>query len=137
MTAHDVETERSRAVIDRYNVVTQGTITIEDGCRGAQTQTFGVGQAFETSEGRVHRAVNNGTVDEIEYNMFIGPQRRPITVQIPSNQQLCGPPSRVDECRNGGWATFDFPGKFENQGACILMLITGQLSHYLCRKTPS
>src|SRR5437870_3810391 len=50
-----------------YNVVTQGTITIEDGCRGAQTQTFGVGQAFETSEGRVHRAVNNGTVDEVEY----------------------------------------------------------------------
>src|SRR5689334_280828 len=25
-----------------YNVVTQGTITIEDGCRGAQPQTFGV-----------------------------------------------------------------------------------------------
>lgn len=37
-----------------YNVVRQGTITIEDGC--GSVQSFSAGQAFETSKGRVHRA---------------------------------------------------------------------------------
>jgi hypothetical protein len=35
--------------------------------------TYTAGQAFETSEGRVHRAYNLGAVDAIEYNMFVGP----------------------------------------------------------------
>jgi len=35
---------------------------------------FTKGQAFEKIDGRVHRAVNRGTVDAVEYNMFIVPQ---------------------------------------------------------------
>src|SRR6202030_3958005 len=54
-----------------YNVGRQGTITFEDGC--GNVQSFSAGQAFETSEGRVHRAYNVGGVDAIEYNMFVGP----------------------------------------------------------------
>jgi len=100
-----------------YNVVTQGTITIEDGC--GQINHYSVGDAFETSEGRVHRAYNLGTVDAIEYNMFIGPQGRPIGVNIPNNEHRCGPPSSVDECSNGRWATFNHPFPFVNQGACV------------------
>jgi hypothetical protein len=100
-----------------YNVVREGAITIEDGC-GA-VQTYSAGQAFETSEGRVHRAYNLGNVDAIESNMFVGPPDRPITVQIPNNEQRCGPPSTVDECKDGGWAYFDHPTEFANQGACI------------------
>jgi hypothetical protein len=57
-----------------YNVVRQGTITIEDGC--GSVQTYIAGQAFETSEGRVHRAYNLWSVDEIESNMFVGPPGR-------------------------------------------------------------
>jgi quercetin dioxygenase-like cupin family protein len=41
-----------------YNVVRQGTITVEDGC--GNVQSYSAGQAFETSEGRVHRAYNLG-----------------------------------------------------------------------------
>ena len=100
-----------------YNVVRQGSITIEDGC-GA-IQTFTVGQAFETSEGRVHRAYNLGDVDAIESNMFVGPPDRPMTVAIPDNEQRCGPPSSVDECKDGGWAQFDHPTAFASQGECI------------------
>lgn len=100
-----------------YNVVTEGTITIEDGC--GQINHYSAGQAFETSEGRVHRAYNLGTVDAKEYNMFIGPQGRPIGVNIPNNEHRCGPPSSVDECTNGGWATFNHPFPFVNQGACV------------------
>ena len=58
-----------------YNVVTQGTITIEDGC-GATNQ-YSAGEAFETSEGRVHRAYNLGAEDAVEYNMFVGPPGDP------------------------------------------------------------
>jgi len=100
-----------------YNVVTHGTITIEDGC-GA-TQQYSVGEAFETSEGRVHRALNLGGEDALEYNMFVGPPDRPLGVNIPGNEHLCGPPSTVDECKNGGWRTFTHPAPFGDQGACI------------------
>ena len=100
-----------------YNVVREGAITIEDGC-GA-VQTYRAGQAFETSEGRVHRAYNLGDTDALESNMFVGPPDRPITVFIPNNEQRCGPPSSVDECKDGGWAHFDHPTAFANQGECI------------------
>lgn len=100
-----------------YNVVVQGTITIEDGC--GEINHYTAGQAFETSEGRVHRAYNLGAQDAIEYNMFVGPQGRPIGVNIPNNEHRCGPPSTVDECRNGGWATFNHPERFANQGQCV------------------
>jgi quercetin dioxygenase-like cupin family protein len=100
-----------------YNVVTQGTITVEDGC--GQIHKYSKGEAFETSEGRVHRAYNLGTEDAIEYNMFIGPPNRPIGVNIPNNEHRCGPPSTVDECKDGGWATFNHPHRFATQGACI------------------
>ena len=99
------------------NVVTQGTIKIEDGCGAAPS--YSAGQAFETSEGRVHRAINEGTVDAIEYNMFVGPVGRPLGVPIPGNERRCGPPSNVAECEGDGWAAFDFPGTFKNQGQCI------------------
>src|SRR5260370_12734374 len=64
-----------------YNVVRQGTITVEDGC--GNVQSYSAGQAFETSQGRVHRAYNLGGADAIESNMFVGPPGRPITVFIP------------------------------------------------------
>ena len=100
-----------------YNVVRQGAITVEDGC--AAVETYSAGQAFETSEGRVHRAYNLGGVDAIESNMFVGPPGRPITVKIPNNERRCGPPSSADECKGDGWANFNFPGTFANQGQCV------------------
>jgi quercetin dioxygenase-like cupin family protein len=100
-----------------YNVVTQGTITIEDGC--GEIRHYSKGEAFETSEGRVHRAYNLGHEDAIEYNMFVGPVGRPIGVNIPDNEHRCGPPSRVAECTRGGWTTFNHPFPFANQGACV------------------
>jgi quercetin dioxygenase-like cupin family protein len=100
-----------------YNVVTQGTITIEDGC--GDVRQYSKGDAFETSEGRVHRAYNLGTEDAVEYNMFVGPPDRPIGVNIPNNEHRCGPPSTVDECTRDGWVTFNHPTPFTNQGACV------------------
>lgn len=104
-----------------YNVVTQGTITIEDGC--GEIRHYSKGEAFETSEGRVHRAYNLGTEDAKEYNMFVGPPGRPIGVNIPNNQRRCGPPSTVEECMNDGWVTFDHPAPFDNQGACVAYVL--------------
>ncbi len=100
-----------------YNVVTQGRITIEDGC--GDVREYSKGDAFETSEGRVHRAYNLGSEDAIEYNMFVGPPNRPIGVNIPNNERRCGPPSRVQECANDGWVTFNHPSQFANQGQCV------------------
>jgi quercetin dioxygenase-like cupin family protein len=100
-----------------YNVVTQGTITIEDGC--GQVRQYSKGEAFETSEGRVHRAYNLGIEDAVEHNMFVGPPNRPIGINIPGNEHRCGPPSTVEECRDDGWEAFNHPTPFSSQGACV------------------
>jgi quercetin dioxygenase-like cupin family protein len=98
-------------------VVTRGTVIVEDGCGGSET--FTAGQAFEKNDGRVHRAINPGTVEEEEYNMFIVPQGDPFTVNIPSNQRLCGPALKVEECKDNGWMNFNYPQAFNNQGECV------------------
>ena len=98
-------------------VVTRGTVTVEDGCGGGET--FTVGQGFEKGDRRVHRAINPGTDEEEEYNMFIMPEGNPITVNIPGNQRLCGPALYVEECQNGGWTNFNFPNTFNSQGECV------------------
>lgn len=104
-----------------HNVVTAGTIKIEDGCGAAPS--YSSGQAFETSEGRVHRAINEGTVDAVEFNVFIRSQGAPLTRFIPNNERRCGPPSTVEECTNDGWDQFDFPSEFKNQGECFAYVI--------------
>ena len=94
------------------------------------------GEAFETSEGRVHRAYNLGSEDAMEYNMFVGPPDRPIGVNIPNNEHRCGPPSTVEECQNGGWATFNHPAPFANQGACVAYVNHRRADHVARSRRP-
>src|SRR5438876_12141367 len=49
-----------------YNVVTSGTITVQDGC--GEEEAFSAGQAFQTIGGRVHKWKNLGTAPAVEYN---------------------------------------------------------------------
>ena len=105
-----------------FNVVTRGTVTVEDGC--GEQQSFTVGQAFEEG-GRVHRPKNLGTEDTFAYQVFIVPQGNPTTVNIPGNERRCGPPRNVSECK-GGWINFTHPRSFTNQGDCIQYINTGQ-----------
>lgn len=97
------------------NVVTQGAITIEDGCGGEQT--FTAGQAFENLGGRVHRWKNLGTGQEVEFNTFVLPQGSPLADSF--TDRRCGPPLAVSECKENGWENFDFPRSFTNQGDCV------------------
>ncbi len=104
-----------------YNVVTQGTVTVEDGCddgSGADfgTRTYTAGQAFEKTDGRVHRAVNAGNIDEIEISMNIVPAGG--RTRVSTTVRRCGPARSVDECKRY-WDKFDFPSTFANQGECI------------------
>ncbi|CAN5718693.1 hypothetical protein BH18ACI4_BH18ACI4_04170 [soil metagenome] len=99
-----------------FNVVTRGTVTVEDGCGGEQS--FTVGQAFEEG-GRVHRPKNLGSEATFAYQTFVVPHGEPTTVNIPNNQRLCGPARNVDECKDGGWMNFNFPTSFSNQGEYI------------------
>lgn len=114
-----------------YNVVKSGTIAVQDGC-DAEPKLYSAGQAFETSEGRVHRAFvpktpgkDLGKEDAVEENMFILPagyrnaEGKPILGRnVPDTMGHCGPPSVLEECRNGGWSKFDFPQKFAGESAC-------------------
>ena len=102
-----------------FNVVTAGEIVVEDGCGGEQA--FRANDAFEVMDGRVHRAINRGTEDAVEYNMFVNPAGTPLTVftgPVGSRPRRCGPPRNVEECRES-WAMFDFPQTFNNQGDCV------------------
>lgn len=102
-----------------FNVVKSGTLTVEDGCEGAE-ETLTPGQAFEEMEGHVHRAKNlSATEPVVVYNTFIVPQGKPTTVNLANNQRRCGPPSDADECKDDGWMKFTHPGSFSNQGECV------------------
>ena len=98
-----------------FNVVTSGTVTVEDGC--GEEEAFSAGQAFEKIGGRVHRWKNLGAVPAVEYNTFIVPQGSPLAESLP--ERRCGPPLGVDECRRDGWQIFTHPHNFMNQGDCI------------------
>jgi hypothetical protein len=37
-----------------------------------------------------------------------------------------GPPASKEQCKNGGWALFNFPRTFKNQGDCIQFVNTGK-----------
>lgn len=114
-----------------YNVVKSGTIAVQDGC-DAQPTLYKAGQAFETSEGRVHRAFvpkeagkDAGKEDAVEENMFILPpgylnaEGKPLLSRnVAETMGHCGPPGALEECRNGGWRKFDFPQRFDGEGAC-------------------
>lgn len=101
-----------------FNVVKSGTLTVEDGCGGEETLT--PEQAFEEMDGRVHRAKNLSTTENaVVYNTFIVPSGKPTTRNIPNNERKCGPPIDVNECKNDGWANFNHPQSFINQGECI------------------
>jgi len=117
-----------------YNVVTQGTIKIEDGC--GEAPSYSAGQAFETSEGRVHRAINEGTVDAVEYNMFVAPPGRPLGVSIPGNERRCGPVGRLDQCQGNGWQMFDFPNRFRNKWECIAYVLKRKRTTVLVPEDP-
>jgi DNA-binding beta-propeller fold protein YncE len=39
---------------------------------------------------------------------------------------LVGPPASKEECKNGGWQTFNTPRTFQNQGDCIQFFNTGE-----------
>ena len=99
-----------------FNVVTQGTVTVEDGCGGEQSYT--VGQAFEEG-GRVHRPKNLGSEPTFAYQTFVVPLGSPTTQNIPGNERRCGPARNVDECMDDGWMNINFPQTFNNQGECI------------------
>lgn len=102
-----------------FNVVKSGTLTVEDGCGGAD-ETLTPGQAFEEMDGRVHRAKNLSTTEPVVvYNTFLVPQGRPTTVNIPGNVQQCGPPTDVNECKDDGWMKFTWPRTFADQGDCV------------------
>lgn len=106
-----------------FNVVTRGTVTVEDGCGGEES--FTVGQAFEEG-GRVHRPKNLGSEATFAYQTFVVPQGEPTTVNIPNNERRCGPARSVNECKDGGWMNFTFPRSFSSQGDCIQYVHTGK-----------
>lgn len=105
-----------------FNVVTRGTVTVEDGC--GEERSFTVGQAFEEG-GRVHRPKNLGTEATFAHQTFVVPEGSPTTVSIPNNERRCGPPRSVSECQSG-WVNFTHPRAFSNQGDCIQFINTGQ-----------
>jgi hypothetical protein len=44
----------------------------------------------------------------------------------PTPTPSVGPPTNKDQCKNGGWQTFNTPRKFKNQGDCIQFVNTGK-----------
>jgi YVTN family beta-propeller protein len=39
---------------------------------------------------------------------------------------VIGPPTTTDQCKKGGWQTFNVPRTFKNQGDCVSFVNTGK-----------
>ena len=102
--------------------VKSGTLVHEEGC--GHEQIYGAGQAFEKFDHDVHRAKNLSSEPAVLYDTFITPAGQPLSVNIPNNERLCGPPVNIGSCRYGNWTNFTFPRVFNNQGDCEQWVIT-------------
>jgi len=89
-----------------FTIVTQGTLTVEDGCGSEAVYT--AGQAFLEPPNRVHRGKNLGVGNVITAQTFIVPLGSMTSVSLPG--PLCGPPAAMDDCKGGGWQTFGHRG---------------------------
>jgi quercetin dioxygenase-like cupin family protein len=105
--------------IGAYVVVNQGTLIVEDGCGGETPYT--AGQAFLEQPNRVHRGKNLTGQDVETVSTYVVPLGTPFTVPT---QRLCGAPAHVDECKDGGWTSFDHPRTFNSQGDCMQFVLT-------------
>jgi len=101
--------------IGAYTIVSQGTLTLEDGC-GFET-VYTQGQAFIEHAGRVHRGKNLTPDPVITAQTFIVPVGTAFTTNTPG--QLCGRPLEVKECDGDGWRQFNYPRRFNNEAECI------------------
>jgi len=101
--------------IGAYTVVVSGTLTIEDGCGGVVVHSQG--QAFLEPANRVHRGKNLTSANVVTAQTFLMPVGTPISHSL--SHQKCGVPLSVEECKDGGWRTFNFPENFASQGACM------------------
>jgi quercetin dioxygenase-like cupin family protein len=100
--------------VGAYTIVRSGLLNVEDGCGGEEV--YMAGQAFLEPPGRVHRGKNLTGSEVVTAQTFIVPTGVPISVSTP---QLCGPPATIQECRGDGWASFNHPRAFHNQGDCV------------------
>ena len=105
-----------------YTVVMTGTLTVEDGCSFETVYT--AGQAFREPPLRNHRGKNLTTEPVVTAQTFIEPEGEDTTVR--PGVQLCGVPQDVHECKDGGWAAFNFPRVFVSQGDCMQYVVTGK-----------
>ncbi len=69
-----------------FNVVTQGTVTLESPCQGERS--YGTGEAFEEG-GAVHRPKNLGEEATFAYQTFVVPQGQPTTINLPNYRPRC------------------------------------------------
>jgi quercetin dioxygenase-like cupin family protein len=104
-----------------FTIVTSGMLNVEDGCGGETIYT--AGQAFLEPPLRVHRGKNLTTDEVVTAQTFIVPTGLETTVS--TGQQLCGAPVAVEECKRGGWTTFNHPRSFVSQGDCIQYVTIG------------
>ena len=101
--------------VGAYTVVVSGTLTVEDGCGGEVVHSQG--QAFLEPAYRVHRGKNLTNANVVTAQTLLMPVGTPIS--HPLSQRMCGVPLSVEECKDDGWRTFNFPEAFTSQGACM------------------
>ena len=107
--------------LSAHTLVTKGTLTVEDGC-GSET-VYGPSQAFIEPPGRVHRGKNLTTGEVVTAQTFVVPLGEGTSHALSGPR--CGRPLVDSECKNGGWASFDYPHPFANQGDCEQYVKTG------------
>jgi hypothetical protein len=84
---------------------------------GTATYTFAPSDAFDTSG--VQSGIT-GTIQAVDILIDVEGTADVSNIVVNGVTQvpLVGPPTSKDQCKNGGWQTFDNP-PFKNQGECV------------------
>jgi quercetin dioxygenase-like cupin family protein len=104
-------------------IITRGIFTEEEGC--GDVIQFSAGQAFTEvgGPGSVHKLTNTGTEQGEFYFLVTVPPGSPRTIPVAGPR--CGPPTKTDECKAGGWTRFNYPQIFQNEGECVSFVAAG------------
>ena len=109
------------SVIDTDSNKFVATIPVGTFPSGVATTPDGT-RAYVTNAGSNSVSVIDTATNSVETTFGVGTYPYGVAIHTLG----IGPPTTTDQCKKGGWQTFNVPRTFKNQGDCVSFVNTGK-----------